>query len=193
PLEPMVMENRPIIKSAKVPSVMLGGVLVNRARPSPAERCWAAAMMLGLVLFGLGDRLESLRFSLFGVLLLLVNLVGSSATANLQQRALQGERRPRAGGCGEEVECLMLAQYAVSAALLLAVAALTGELGAAAAWYARQGPGAAVATLLDNVLSYAGLEGVMRITAEFDSTRANVVCSARKALTFCFSYRRRLR
>jgi adenosine 3'-phospho 5'-phosphosulfate transporter B3 len=38
------------------------------------------------------------------------------------------------------------------------------------------------------VLTYFGLEAVLWITAEFDTTRANVVCSGRKAFTFVFSY-----
>eukprot|EP00746_Dinoflagellata_sp_MGD_P098061 gnl/MRDRNA2_/MRDRNA2_39428_c0_seq2.p1 gnl/MRDRNA2_/MRDRNA2_39428_c0~~gnl/MRDRNA2_/MRDRNA2_39428_c0_seq2.p1 ORF type:complete len:285 (+),score=39.54 gnl/MRDRNA2_/MRDRNA2_39428_c0_seq2:1-855(+) len=172
-----------VFKSAKVPSVMVGATCMNRQRPSIAEQLWAFLMMLGLILFGLGDKLESPRFSAVGVFLITVNLIGSSLTANLQQRVLQGSSKT-----SETVEILMLVQYAVSAFLLFLYTACTGELISALDWYRSAPSSTALATVADHVLSYIGLEAVMRITGEFDATRANVVCSGRKAVTFVFSY-----
>ena len=42
--------------------------------------------------------------------------------------------------------------------------------------------------LVDNVLTYLGLHSIYAITKNFDATRANVVCSARKVLTFVISF-----
>jgi len=172
-----------LFKSAKVPSVMLGGMVINQQRPGRSEVFWAITLTLGLFLFGLGDRMESPRFSVIGILLVVGNLCGSSITSNLQQRVLQRD----ASATG--VEQLLFAQYAVASVILLVFTAATGELGEAMTWYMTDGRSKAIAvSTADNILSFLGLEAVFRITGEFDATRANVVCSCRKVFTFICSF-----
>jgi len=172
-----------LFKSAKVPAVMLGGMVINQQRPRRSELCWAILLTVGLLLFGLGDRMESPRFSAIGILLVAGNLCGSSITSNLQQRVLQ--RDASAAG----VEQLLLAQYAVASVILLMFTVATGELREAVTWYMTDGRSKAIAvSTADNIFSFFGLEAVFRITGEFDATRANVVCSCRKVFTFLFSF-----
>ncbi|CAK9110446.1 Adenosine 3'-phospho 5'-phosphosulfate transporter 2 (PAPS transporter 2) (Solute carrier family 35 member B3) [Durusdinium trenchii] len=169
-----------IFKSAKVPSVVLGGRWINKNQTMSHEMFWAICMMIGLLLFGLGDGLESARFTGFGLVLIAINLAGSTLTANLQQKVLQSPVP-----CS--VQSMMLVQYAAASAVLLLYIASTTELSSAIIWYL-DNSSAFFYTMLDNLLTYIGLEAVMRITKDFDATRANVVCSGRKAITFLFSY-----
>eukprot|EP00434_Breviolum_minutum_P040005 symbB.v1.2.035540.t1/scaffold4809.1/size34500/3 len=169
-----------IFKSAKVPSVVLVGRWINQSQTSAShELLWAICMMIGLLLFGVGDGLESARFTFFGLVCIAINLAGSTLTANLQQSVLQSRHSP--------VESMMLVQYAAASAVLFLYIASTAELFTAVSWYLNN-PSAFTYTMLDNLLTYIGLEAVMGITKEFDATRANVVCSGRKAITFVFSY-----
>eukprot|EP00913_Durusdinium_trenchii_P022718 g21334.t2 len=164
-----------IFKSAKVPSVVLGGRWINKNQTMSHEMFWAICMMIGLLLFGLGDGLESARFTGFGLVLIAINLAGSTLTANLQQKVLQSPVP-----CS--VQSMMLVQYAAASATHF-----VKELSSAIIWYL-DNSSAFFYTMLDNLLTYIGLEAVMRITKDFDATRANVVCSGRKAITFLFSY-----
>ncbi|CAE7704484.1 Slc35b3 [Symbiodinium sp. CCMP2592] len=171
-----------VFKSAKVPSVLLGARWINKAALTARELFWALCMMSGLLLFALGDGLESARFTVLGLVFIAVNLAGSTLTANLQQSVLQ----PSAS-VAPSVHGLMLVQYATASVVLFLQTSITGECSDAVRWYLRN-RSAAFYTCLDNVLTYLGLEAVMCITKEFDATRANVVCSGRKAITFVFSY-----
>ncbi|CAE7289550.1 SLC35B3 [Symbiodinium necroappetens] len=174
-----------VFKSAKVPSVLLGARWINRTGLTARELFWALCMMSGLLLFALGDGLESARFTVLGIVFIAVNLAGSTLTANLQQSVLQ----PSASVAtpAPSVRGLMLVQYATASVVLFLQTSVTGECSDAVRWYLRN-RSAAFYTCLDNVLTYLGLEAVMCITQEFDATRANVVCSGRKAITFVFSY-----
>jgi len=172
-----------LFKSAKVPAVMLGGKVINQHRPRRSEVCWAITLTVGLLLFGLGDRIESPRFSAVGMLLVAGNLCGSSITSNLQQRVLKLDASAKG------VEQLLFAQYAVASVILLVFTAASGELWEAMTWYMTDGRSKAIAlSMADNVFSFLGLEAVFRITGEFDATCANVVCSCRKVFTFLFSF-----
>ncbi|CAE7798766.1 UTR2 [Symbiodinium sp. CCMP2456] len=78
-----------VFKSAKVPSVLLGARWINKTALTARDLFWALCMMSGLLLFALGDGLESARFTVLGLVFIAVNLAGSTLTANLQQSVLQ--------------------------------------------------------------------------------------------------------
>lgn len=175
-----------LFKSGKVPSILLGASLFKLQKASLEEVCWAIVMMAGLFSFAVGEKLESLRFDALGLLLITVNLVGGSATANLQQLLLT--RGTKSKDDPDNVEELLFFQYSAAALIMLIFCAISGELRQGLAWYANASWTPWAATLADNVLSYLGLLSIMQITSEWDATRANVVCSCRKVITFAVSY-----
>ncbi|CAE7505527.1 UTR2 [Symbiodinium pilosum] len=159
-----------VFKSAKVPSVLIGARLVNKTATTARELLWAFCMMIGLLLFASGDVRESARFTPLGLLLIAVNLVGSTLTANLQQVVLQPQNLQASSACAPCVHGVMLVQYAVAAGVLLVHTLITGEFAEALRWYFQNRP-ASFFTCLDNILTYLGLEAVMCITKEFDAAR----------------------
>eukprot|EP00928_Gymnodinium_smaydae_P100079 TRINITY_DN9736_c0_g1_i2.p1 TRINITY_DN9736_c0_g1~~TRINITY_DN9736_c0_g1_i2.p1 ORF type:complete len:245 (+),score=27.35 TRINITY_DN9736_c0_g1_i2:442-1176(+) len=186
-----------LFKSGKVPSILLGSVALKLHTATMEELLSAILMTTGLFIFGVGEKMEALRFDGIGLILILVNLVGGSATANLQQICLSkagtcekltnGNRNSHLGVTNNVSELLFF-QYFAAFVVMFAYCMASGELHAGIAWYASAGWRPWVATVADNLCSYVGLIAIMRITADFDATRANVVCSCRKVITFFASY-----
>jgi drug/metabolite transporter (DMT)-like permease len=174
-------------KSAKVPAVMIGSWALARQKFRANEILFALVMMIGLITFGCGDRIESPRFSSLGLVLVGTNLIMGTATNGQQQRLLQS---PEAQGVPEDLmtERFMVLQYAAAFFVMGAFLFVTEGFTPLMQWYSSNGWRPYAITTVDNLLTYVGLEAIFHITQEFDATRANVTCSARKVLTFGISY-----
>ncbi|CAK0889061.1 unnamed protein product, partial [Prorocentrum cordatum] len=79
-----------LFTAAKLPSVMLAGVVVNptASRPAPAAFVSAVCVGVGLALFGIAESGMAPRFSTSGLLFIAANLVLGAGVFNFQQRVL---------------------------------------------------------------------------------------------------------
>lgn len=198
-----------LFSSAKPPTVMLMGALVNRGSQTTCDSYLAAmGVTLGLCLFGLAEKRDAPRFSTLGLLLVALNLGLGAVSFNLQQRVLhrlggrapapRAAQRPRwqlsprsAAEGPPNPERMMVVMYAAGALLFLACAAASGELALFPAW--SRGRGSSVARDLAPIfcgafLTAIGISALLRVTAEFDATRASVITSSRKVFTFAMSF-----
>ena len=186
-----------LFKSAKVPATLIAGYLLGQ-NTSSVELLLAVTMATGLFIFGIAERYDSPKFAGAAVVLIIVNLVMSSLNATMQQLMLQSEgtSTPRlkdvATGCcgstGLAADRLCFWQYAMAASMSLGWCVFSGELSEAIAWYDLNGWQLLWLIIADSFFTYIGLLAIFNISALFDATRASVVCSSRKQLTFVLSY-----
>lgn len=196
--------------SAKLPSVMIIGAVLNAARGhgqkqqrNPPWQAYALSLCVtaGLVAFGLAERRDAPRFSTVGLLLVALNLCLSSVTFNLQQRVLQrstGGMGTYLAGNGAEADPLVSArlmtfQYASAFCLTLTYAAVSGEFESFCKWCCRSGGAGGVwrellPVVCGAVLTSVGVRALLCVTQEFDAPRASVITASRKAITFITSY-----
>lgn len=175
-----------IFKSAKVPTVMLGSLFINDMKYSRYEYICSAVMMLGLILFGMGDSIGSLKFHPFGIALVVMSLMAGSVSSNLQQKVLQS-------GAMEDKDALrdrlFVILYVFGAISLLPVCLATDEFGSAMAWLVKAPlTSGFIPIFLDGMLGYVGIQAVLKLSQDFDATRANVACSMRRVVTFILSF-----
>lgn len=195
-----------LFTAARLPSVMLVGALVNPTASRPAHAAYVSAVCVGvgLALFGLAESELAPRFSNSGLLLIAANLVLGAGVFNLQQRVLQSGacrqeatdvesaagRRASTRASEDATAVFMAVQYSTCAALFAAFSTGSGELGAFVGWcrehestMQRELAPVVVGAMLTSV----GVSALLRITVEFDATRASMATSWRKACTFCLS------
>ncbi|CAD7933983.1 unnamed protein product [Amoebophrya sp. A120] len=144
-------------KSAKVPCILLGrrlygmvlsssgrrqsdemNVEANKKIITSQEYIGSLSVFFGLTVFGVGERFESPRFSIYGLALMLLNICCASVGVNIQQVFLQQKRKqtqafpfatraasqhrapqPTTSTKGREVDLLMMIQYSVGFVLLV--------------------------------------------------------------------------
>merc|ERR1719487_108477 len=65
----------------------------------------------------------------------------------------------------------------------------TDEFGSAMAWVLTAPlTSGLIPILLDGMFGYVGIQAVLKLSQDFDATRANVACSMRRVVTFILSF-----
>ena len=146
------------------------------------------------------------RFATFGLVMIVVNLLMSSFSSNMQQRVLQEGSKGNDLGDSLTASRLMFWQYSVAGVITTSWSVLSGEMVLAFEWYTQNGWWRIGLTFADSALTwdfiyckslcsevcwfcrFVGLIAVYKISALFDATRASVVCSSRKQITFVLSF-----
>merc|ERR1719454_788949 len=134
---------------------MIGSWALAHQKFRLQEMVWALVMMTGLVCFGLGDRIESPRFSSLGLVLVAANLIMGTATNGQQQRLLHS---PEADALPEELitERFMVLQYVSAFFVMSTFLFVTGSFPPLIEWYSSNGWRPIAITTADNVLTYIG-------------------------------------
>jgi len=175
-----------VFKSAKVPTVMLGSVFVNDMKYSRYECFCSAMLMAGLISFGMGDSMGSLHFHPFGIALMVFSLSVGSVSSNLQQKVLQSNAMEDKDALRDRLFVIL---YVCGTILLLPVCIATDQFGSAMAYFATAPlTTGALPVFLDGALGYVGIQAVLKLSQDFDATRANVACSMRRVVTFILSF-----
>ena len=79
------------------------------------------------------------RFATFGLVMILVNLLTSSISSNMQQRVLQEGSKGSDLGDSLTASRLMFWQYSVAGVITTSWSVLSGEMGLAFKWYTQNG------------------------------------------------------
>jgi len=175
-----------VFKSAKVPTVMLGSLYINDAKYSKHEFFCSFLMMVGLVAFGMGDSMGSVHFHPFGIGLVVFSLCLGSFSSNLQQKVLQSNAMEDKDALRDRLFVIL---YTVGAMSLFPMCIMTDQWGSAMAYFATAPlTSGVVPLLLDSVLGYVGIQAILKLSQDFDATRANVACSMRRVVTFILSF-----
>lgn len=110
-----------IFKSLKLIAVMFGSILLLKKKFIIKEYISAAFMVVAAILFLLGDFSTMPVFNMFGVLIVLLSLVGDALHANSQELVI--------GTYGASIGELLIYTNAWAFVLCLAISIVVGELG----------------------------------------------------------------
>ena len=173
-----------VVKSAKLLPVMwVGGWWFGRTY---TPRQWRAAALLvpGVVLCVVAARSEAtIRFHLWGIVLLIVALMGDACYPHLQERMLNDE----ALGTALRQQEMLVGTNAFGFLFALATGVAGGELRGAATLLSER-PEFAAAVVLHGLLQYVGLFFYLLLIAEHSARVAVTWASVRKAVTVLITF-----
>lgn len=168
-----------LFKSSKVLPVMLGSVLVNRAKFWASEYAAALSLAVGLVVFTLADARSSPQFDAMGVVIIFGALCADAFVSNTQERVLVRHN------CST-LEALSLAN-GIATLVWLALIAVRGDTADVLATFG-MGPRVLGALLMYGLSNYVGFWFILYSVGSFSASTTATITSLRKAFTMVLSY-----
>lgn len=171
---------RVMFKSSKVIPVMFVGVLLQGKKYSGFEYVGAFILVVGIIVFTLGDAKESPKFDMAGVMLISVGVVLDAVTANFEEKRFFKLKK-----CSQ-AEVMMYASAFGSVWALIALLQ-SGELWVALD-HAMLHPEVVTWTASFSVLGYCSSIFILVLIKHFGATEAEIVKSCRKVFTILLSF-----
>eukprot|EP01102_Stenamoeba_stenopodia_P021638 TRINITY_DN8780_c0_g1_i1.p1 TRINITY_DN8780_c0_g1~~TRINITY_DN8780_c0_g1_i1.p1 ORF type:complete len:356 (+),score=72.64 TRINITY_DN8780_c0_g1_i1:135-1202(+) len=168
-----------LFKSSRILSVMFGSCFLLGKRHSTKEIGGAVLIVVGLILFTLGDVELSPSFNPYGIFLVVLSLILNSLEGNFQEKALKG--------VGISQNELMLYSNLMGIAYLLPLMWYTGELQDTIDYFAERQHVISVLMIMIVVCSF-GMVFIIGLLKATDAVTTTMVTSLRKALTVIFSF-----
>ena len=172
---------RVLFKSSKLVPTMIMGTLMQGRRYSTLEYLAAAGLVLGILLFTLGDAELRPDFHPMGVALISVGVAADAATSNYEEREFFRLAQP-----ASQPEVVTYASLfgAVQALLLLLP---TGELGVAIE-HSVAHPEVMPLLVASSACGYVSVSFVLLLINLYGATVTEIVKSMRKVLTVVLSF-----
>ena len=179
-LEYLNYPTRVVFKSSKVIPTMFVGVLVQHKSYSVPEYISAFVLVIGIVVFTLGDAKESPKFNIYGVLLISLGVIADALTSNLQEGKFFRKLK-----CSQAEVMLFCSLFGSLNALLAIVA--EGSLFPAVN-FAVEHPEMVLWTITFSTLGYCSVMFVLLLIKRFGATNAEIVKSCRKVFSILLSF-----
>lgn len=179
-LEYLNYPTRVVFKSSKVIPTMFVGVFVQQKSYSIPEYISAFVLVLGIVIFTLGDAKESPKFNIYGVLLISLGVIADALTSNLQEGTFFRKLK-----CSQ-AEVMLFCSLFGSLNALLAIAAEGTLLPAVD--FAFDHPEMVLWTVTFSSLGYCSVMFVLLLIKRFGATNAEIVKSCRKVFSILLSF-----
>lgn len=169
-----------VCKSSKLVPTMLVGKVINCEIYSWKD--WASAMLLCLfvAIFSLADSHTSPRFSVTGIVLLVIAVVFDAMVPQCQQRLMEELSAPKA-------EVIFFSNLMGFVGILFSII-VSGELVSALSYCYNQQPWLLAWLVLFGVVMYCGVTFYITLVRHFGAVTTITVTTMRKVLTLCISF-----
>jgi adenosine 3'-phospho 5'-phosphosulfate transporter B3 len=172
---------RIVAKSSKVIPVMIFSTIINGKKYNWKEWGAVGCLVIGIILFTLGDVASMPSFSPIGIVLITAALCIDAITSNFEERVFFRVKTP-----SSHSEVLFFASL-FGSIWSFASCYLTGELGPAIA-HSVANPSVVPSILSFSVLGYASVSFILGMIKFFGATEAEIVKSCRKVLSIVISF-----
>jgi len=172
---------RIMFKSSKVVPTMLVGTLIQGRRYTIAEYSAAGVLVIGIILFTIGDKEAYPSFHLHGVLLISLGVLCDAATSNFEEKRFFRIEQP----CSQ-AEVIFYSSL-IGSAYGLVLLVWTAELEPAVL-HTLEHPQLWSHMLVSAAMGYASIAFVLHLIEHFGATNTEIVKSLRKVLSICISF-----
>lgn len=168
-----------IFKSAKLLTIQIGSVFMLGKQYTRRDWFVNALLVMSAILFSLGDSQASPNFNMFGVVVVVLSLVGDSFHSNGQEFIMKKK--------GSSLMEMMVFSNFFAGVCVSCVAILKGEVGTALDFFG-QHPEVFVFITVRTLVIYAGALCYVAIIKHFGAVPAATVTTVRKILTIISSF-----
>jgi len=172
---------RIVAKSSKVIPVMLFSTIINGKKYNWREWGAVGLLVMGIILFTLGDVASMPSFHPLGIVLITAALCIDAITSNFEEKVFFRVKNP-----STHSEVLLFASL-FGSIWSFASCYLTGELGPALA-HSMANPQVVPSICVFSVLGYASVSFILGMIKFFGATEAEIVKSCRKVLSIVISF-----
>ncbi|CAB3365111.1 Hypothetical predicted protein [Cloeon dipterum] len=169
-----------IFKCCKLIPVMIGSVLLQSKRYGFLDVSAVMCMCVGLVFFTLADSQVSPIFDVIGVVMISCALLCDAVIGNVQEKSMKSYK-----ASNTEV---VLYSYAIGFAYLFIILALTNNLFAGVAFFAKHPVETYGYAFIFSATGYLGIQIVLTLVRTCGALAAATVTTARKAVTIALSF-----
>ena len=173
-LEYIDLSSQVILKSSKIIPIMIGGVILLKKRYSIGEFAAATVIVIGLALFALADIRMSSRYSLVGLVLVVLSVTIGSLYSNAQEYIVTT--------FAPTTDVMLFYVGSIGALYQLMFIAITGELFAALRFCADH-PAIYFNVVAASAFAYCAMTFVFPIIRNHGAATVVIVTSTRKLLT----------
>jgi len=178
----MDYSTRIVFKSAKLLPVMFFSLITLGKQYTSRQWLSAGALVLGIIIFSLGEAVHNLRFQTKGLPLITLAVCIDAFTGNYEEKNFFKKNNP----C--PVHDVICFSSFFSSILGIAYLALSGGSSLKAIEYFLMHPSALLKILLSSSLGYVSLTLILVIISSFGATEAELVKCFRRLLTIFLSF-----
>jgi adenosine 3'-phospho 5'-phosphosulfate transporter B3 len=180
-IQHMDYATRVVFKSAKVLPVMTFSICMLGKRYSPQQWLSALFLVLGIVLFSVGDSLSDISFTIFGIPIILSAVCVDAFTGNFEEKFFF----KRANPCSVQDVICHSSLFGIFHGVLSIFVSKDRFTGIS---FFSAHPVLVCKIFCFSVLGYISLVMILTIIANFGATEAEVVKCVRRLLSVCASF-----
>jgi len=171
---------RVMFKSSKLLPVMVLGFFIAQRKHTREEYIAASILVLGIVLFGIGDAKESPKFDMIGIFLISIGVGLDALTSNFEEKRFFRDKN-----CSHQE--VILYSFALGSVWTLITVGASGGLGASLG-HMFEKPQVWGCVCLFSFFGYLSVVFVLLLIKLFSATVAEAVKSLRKVASIAISF-----